>query len=110
MAHYSYLSPDRKWVLIVEMNGAGLFDPCRLVPFDGSSAGRLVGPPGTCMGAGWSPDGRWMYFSVYVGGISHLWRQRFPDGAPEQITFGFATEEEGIAVAPDGRSLVTALG
>ena len=110
MAHYSYLSPDRKWVLIVEMNGAGLFDPCRLVPFDGGAAGRLVGPPGTCMAAGWSPDGKWMYFSAYVGGISHLWRQRFPDGAPEQITFGFTTEEEGIAVAPDGRSLVTALG
>ncbi len=40
---------------------------------------------------------------------SHLWRQRFPDGKPEQITFG-PTEEEGIAVAPDGKSLITAIG
>jgi hypothetical protein len=30
-------------------------------------------------------------------------------GAPEQITFG-PLEEEGIAMAPDGRSLVTTVG
>ena len=52
---------------------------------------------------------RWMYFGAVVGGSSHLWRQEFPDGAPEQITFG-PTEAEGIALAPDGRSLVTSIG
>jgi len=40
MAHYSYLSPDRKWVLIVEMDHTTAWQPCRLVPFDGSSMGR----------------------------------------------------------------------
>ena len=50
-----------------------------------------------------------MYFGATVGGSSHLWRQKFPDGAPEQITFG-PSEEEGIALAPDGRSLVTSVG
>ena len=50
-----------------------------------------------------------MYFAVTVNDRSHLWRQRFPDGKPEQITFG-PTEEEGIAVAPDGKSLITAVG
>ena len=110
MAHYSYLSPDRRSVLVVEMTGAHAFtQPCRLVPFDGSSAGRQVGPQGTCLSAAWSPDGRWMYFAAVVRGASHLWRQRFPDGAPEQITFG-PLEEEGMAVAPDGRSLVTSIG
>jgi eukaryotic-like serine/threonine-protein kinase len=110
MAHYSYLSPDRRSVLVVEMSGTHAFtQPCRLVPFDGSSASRQVGPQGTCLSAAWSPDGRWMYFAAVVGGASHLWRQRFPDGAPEQITFG-PLEEEGIAVAPDGRSLVTSIG
>ena len=110
MAHYSYASPDRQWVLVVEMSGAHAFtQPCRLIPFDGSSAGRQVGPQGTCLSAAWSPDGRWMYFGAVVGGSSHLWRQRFPDGAPEQITFG-PLEEEGIALAPDGRSLVTSVG
>ena len=110
MAHYSYASPDRQWVLVVEMSGAHAFtQPCRLIPFDGSSAGRQVGPQGTCLSAAWSPDGRWMYFGAVVGGNSHLWRQRFPDGAPEQITFG-PLEEEGIALAPDGRSLVTSVG
>jgi Tol biopolymer transport system component len=51
-----------------------------------------------------------MYFSVYVGDSQHLWRQRFPDGTPQQITFGAATDEQGIAVAPDGHSLVTSIG
>lgn len=110
MAHYSYLSPDRRSVLVVEMTGVHAFtQPCRLVPFDGHSAGRPVGPHGTCLSAAWSPDGRWMYLAAVVGGTSHLWRQRFPDGAPEQITFG-PLEEEGGAVAPDGRSLVTSIG
>ncbi|MGH9631245.1 MAG: TolB family protein, partial [Bryobacteraceae bacterium] len=57
----------------------------------------------------WSPDGKWMYFGVEVGGYNHLWRQRFPNGKPEQITFG-PTEEAGIAIAPDGRSLITSIG
>ena len=39
MAHYSYASPDRRSVLVVEMSGAHAFtQPCRLVPFDGRSA------------------------------------------------------------------------
>jgi serine/threonine protein kinase len=110
MAHYAYASLDRKSVLVVEMDQTHAFhQPCRLVPFDGSSAGRQVGPRGTCTSAAWSPDGKWMYFSATVGGSSHLWRQKFPDGAPEQITFG-PSEEEGIALAPDGRSLVTSVG
>ena len=50
-----------------------------------------------------------MYFSATVSGHSHLWRQRYPDGKPQQITFG-PTEEVGVAAAPDGRSLVTSLG
>ena len=110
MAHFAYASPDNKSVLVVEMDQTHAFHlPCRLVPFDGSSVGREVGPKGTCTTAAWSPDGTWMYFGVMVGVNSHLWRQKFPDGAPEQITFG-PTNEEGIAVAPDGRSLVTSVG
>ena len=113
MAHRSYVSPDRRWVLVAaEMVRRPNWEwlPCRLVPFDGSSAGRVVGPPGAaCTSAGWSPDGRWMYFSTNAGGGYHIWRQRFPDGTPEQITAG-PTEEEGIAVSPDGTSLITAVG
>ena len=52
----------------------------------------------------------------HVGGVLaqlsetfHIWRQRFPTGKPEQIT-SFATEEEGIALAPDGRSLISSVG
>ena len=110
MAHYSYASPDLKSVLVVEMDQSHAFaKPCRLLPFDGSSAGREIGPRGTCTSAAWSPDGKWMYFGARVGGKAHLWRQKFPDGTPEQITFG-PIEEEGVAIAPDGKSLVTSAG
>jgi serine/threonine protein kinase len=109
MAHYSYLSPDRRSVLIAEMDRAQEFQRCRLTPFEGGSPGTQVGPPGACVAAAWSPDGAWMYFNVSVNGVSHLWRQRFPDGRPEQMTFG-PTEEVGLAMAPDGRSIVTSVG
>jgi hypothetical protein len=50
-----------------------------------------------------------MYFnSNRGGGGNHIWRQRFPDGPFEQVTSG-PTEEEGIAMAADGRSFVTAV-
>jgi eukaryotic-like serine/threonine-protein kinase len=108
MAHRSSLSPDRKWVLISEMNQSGWL-PCRLVPFDGKSLGQTVGPDAPCTSAAWSPDGKWMYFAADAGTGYHIWRQRFPEGRREQLTFG-PTEEEGIAVAPDGRSLITSVG
>ena len=110
MAHRSYISPDGKWVLVVWMSTEGGWEPCRLLPFDGSSLGKSVGPPdAACTNAGWSPDGKWMYFSSGAGGRFHIWRQHVPDGMPEQITSG-VNEEEGIAVAPDGLSLITSVG
>jgi Tol biopolymer transport system component len=110
MAHRSYPSPDGKRMLLVEMDEWGALVRCRLLPLDGSSAGQQVGPPnGACRFAAWSPDGEWMYFSSDSGGAFHIWRQRFPDGQPEQITSG-PTEEEGLAMAPDGRSFITSVG
>ncbi len=109
MAHRSVLSPDGKWVLVTaEMDEGWL--PCRVVPFDGSSPGKIVGPPGsTCTAGAWSPDGKWVYLTVNTGQGFHVWRQRWPDGKPEQVTSG-PTQEEGIAIAPDGRSFITAVG
>ena len=110
MIHRSYPSPDGKRMLMVEMNERGAIDRCRMAPMDGSSTGQQVGPPsGSCTFAAWSPNGEWMYFSSDSGGAFHTWRQRFPDGQPEQITSG-PTEEEGLALAPDGRSFITAVG
>jgi DNA-binding winged helix-turn-helix (wHTH) protein/Tol biopolymer transport system component len=109
MAHESHLSPDGKWVLLVEMDHDHRWLPCGLVPLDGSTHGRHVGPlGGGCTSAAWSPDGKWMYFTANPGGVNHIWRQHFPDGKPEQFTSG-PTEEEGVAIAPDGRSFVTAV-
>src|SRR5262249_16837516 len=97
-------------VLIVEMGNTHTFDsPCRLVPLDGRAAGRAVGPPGMCYSAAWSRDGRWMYFASHAGGHTHLWGQKFPNGGPQQLTSG-TTEEQGLAVAPDGRCLITSVG
>jgi Tol biopolymer transport system component len=109
MAHRSYLSPDGQWVLVVEMDVKSWL-PCRLVPFGGGSTGKPVGPvPAQCTDAAWTPDGAWMYFTAMTANGVHIWRQRFPDGAPEQVTFGAGTEE-GIHFAPDGRSFVTSVG
>jgi Tol biopolymer transport system component len=109
MVHRSYLSPDGAWVLVTEMDNGGML-PCRVVPFDGRSAGRIVGPSsGQCTHAAWTSDGRVMYFTSNATGSFQIWRQRFPDGRPEQLTFG-PTEAEGLAMSPDARSAVTSIG
>ena len=108
MGHRSYLSPDRKWVLVVEMEESSWL-PCRLAPFDGSSRGQPVGPSGPCASAAWSPDGKWMYVSSNAGSGFHIWRERFPGGSSEQVTLG-PTEEEGIAMAPAGGWFITSAG
>jgi eukaryotic-like serine/threonine-protein kinase len=110
MAHFSSLSPDRKSVLIVEMQTGGWL-PCRLASFSGSVVNKPVGPQnGGCTAAAWSPDGKWMYFTSDAGGQgSHIWRQPFPQGQAQQLTTG-PTQEDGIAVAPDGRSIISSVG
>jgi len=108
MAHRSAVSPNGHWALVAEMDNP-VWKPCRLVPTNGQDVGRPVGPDGQCTSAAWSPDGKWMYFSSNHNGAFHLWRQRFPDGASEQLTHG-PTEEEGIAPDPDGRSVLTSVG
>jgi eukaryotic-like serine/threonine-protein kinase len=110
MAHHSYLSPDGRWVLVVLMNSFGQLTQCRVVPFDGSVKEQLVGPKdAVCTTGAWSPDGKWVYLSANKGGNYHIWRQRFPDGEPEQVTSG-PTEEQGIAMASDGKSFITSVG
>jgi Tol biopolymer transport system component len=109
MAHRSYPSPDGDAVLVAEMDN-GEWLPCRVVPFRGEDSGRSVGPPHSpCTNAAWSPDGKWVYLSLHGKDNFHIWRQRFPNGQPEQITSG-PTEEEGIALSPDGRFLITSVG
>ena len=109
MAHHSYLSPDGKWVLVVEMNSRAELTSCRVVPFSGGGEIQVVGPPnGSCNSGAWSPDGKWLYLSVAADAL-HIWRQRFPGGEPEQLTFG-PTEQSGIALAADGKSLITSVG
>ena len=109
MAHHSYLSPDGRSVLVVEMDRRGEILPCRIVPFEGSGQSRVVGPPDSvCLAGAWSPDGKWIYLAAKTDAF-HIWRQRFPDGQPEQLTFG-PTSQEGIAMTPDGKSLITSVG
>ncbi len=125
MVHHSYLSPDGRWVLMVAMDSQGKILPCRVVSFEGGNDIKIVGPPtGKCLSGAWSPDGKWIYLTSNASNAdpgrvervgwqsapgTHLWRQRFPDGEPEQLTFG-PTSEEGIAMAPDGKSLITSVG
>jgi Tol biopolymer transport system component/tRNA A-37 threonylcarbamoyl transferase component Bud32 len=113
MAHHAYLSPDGKSMLVVEMDSQAKFTPCRVMPYEGGGAGQQVGPPRSiCTSGAWSLDGTWVYLTLSTestGGKFHIWRQRFPGGQPEQVTSG-PTAEEGIAMAADGRSLITSVG
>src|SRR6202142_2930967 len=110
MVHHSYLSPDGQSVLIVQMDNRGAIVPCRVVPFQGSGNVQVVGPPvGSCRSGAWSVDGKYVYLSANQGNQFHIWRQRFPGGQPEQVTFG-PTSQDGIAMAPDGNSLITSVG
>ena len=118
MAHHSYLSPDGHWVLIVEMDNQAQIVRCRVVPFHGNAPPVLVGPSGACIAGAWSPDGKWIYLSAKAYGFRnwdrstddlHIWRQRWPGGKPHQITFG-PTSQQGIAMAPDGKSILTSVG
>jgi hypothetical protein len=84
--------------------------PCHVVPFQGNDAPQLVGPAtGACTAGAWSVDGRFVYVTSTQGDQTHIWRQRFPDGQPEQVTFG-TTQEAGIAMAPDGNSFISSVG
>ncbi len=110
MVHHSYLSPDGKHVLMVMMNGQGQLTPCRVVSFEGEGHEQFVGPQGgTCTAGAWSPDGKYVYVSAEKDGAFHIWRQRFPQGDVEQVTSG-PTDEQGVAMANDGRSLITSVG
>ena len=113
MAHHAYLSPDGKSMLVVEMDSQAKFTPCRVVPYEGRGAEQEVGPPRSiCTSGAWSPDGKWVYLTLSTEsteGKFHIWRQRFPGGQPEQVTSG-PTAEEGIAMAADGKSLITSVG
>jgi eukaryotic-like serine/threonine-protein kinase len=110
MAHHAYLSPDGKSILVVEMDSQANFTPCHVMPYAGGGPSQEVGPPkSVCTSGAWSPDGKSVYLTLYVDGKFHIWRQRFPDGQPEQVTSG-PTAEEGIAMAADGKSLITSVG
>ena len=109
MVHRSYVSPDGKSIVAVEMNSFN-WQRCRLLSVEGTSIGNPIGPDGSCIAAAWSPDGKWIYLTSDAGGSGfHIWRMKFPDGSAEQLTSG-PTEEAGIAVAPDGKSLITSVG
>jgi serine/threonine protein kinase len=110
MAHRSYVSPDRQWVVVAEMDLNRDWLRCRLLPLSGTSSGTPIGPGGMCTSAAWSPDGRWIYLTSDSGGSSdHIWRMKFPDGPPQQLTSG-PTQEDGVALDPDGKSFITSVG
>ena len=110
MVHHSYLSPDGRWVLLVAMDNRGELGPCQVVPFDGSGGARVVGPSqATC--TFWRlVTRRQMGLRQFKSRrpVSHL-AAEISRRTAQQVTSG-TTEEEGIAMSPDGKSLLTSVG
>lgn len=48
-------------------------------------------------------------FHCHMDEREHLWRQKFPNGEPEQLTSG-GTSEDGVTADPDNRSVITSMG
>ena len=72
-----------------------------LVPADGGRLRRIVDEE-ILDGPAWSPDGRWLAYSTYDGGI---WRVH-PDGRGEQMLARLPGQEvRGLLWSPDGRRL-----
>ena len=57
MAHFSSPSPDRHWILVVEMNRYGAGRPAAWCRSRAPSAPNPLGQMQACTAAGWSPDG-----------------------------------------------------
>ena len=74
-----------------------------------SSQGRKGGERLHCSGIAKFRKESAQRLNVVHARIVHLWRQRYPTGQPEQITFG-PNSEQGLAVDPDGRSVITSVG
>ena len=66
MAHHAYLSPDGRWVLIVEMDKPRQDHalPCRSVPGPGRRQHRRPSAVQDASLAAWSPDGKWIYLTA----------------------------------------------
>jgi eukaryotic-like serine/threonine-protein kinase len=52
-----------------------------------------------------STDGKWLYYHSDVSGNSDLYRQRLPNGEPEQLTVD-PSDDFSPALSPDGREVV----
>ncbi len=105
MAHFAHASPDGQWILVVEMDQTHAFGlPCRLIPADGRSAGREVGPaararPPLGLRTGSGCTSAPASAAVRISGASG-----FPTGRRSKSRYG-PTEEEGVTVRPmAGRS------
>ena len=106
MAHLSYASPDRKWALVLEMNP--VWQPCRLIPLDGSSAAdwwarraNAHRRHGHRMGSGCISELTSM--ATICGASAFRMESRIRSHSEP-------SEEEGIAMTPDGSSLITSIG
>ena len=109
MAHRSYLSPDRKQVLVVEMDAtggcpAGWCPSTAALPESPSARRRRSAPtpPGPPTGSGCISPPIPAAGSTHGGSVSRTGRpSRSPSASPRKKGFDFA---------PDGRSFVTSIG
>jgi len=103
MAHRSYLSPDHKWVLAVEMDPRGWLPCAWFLSMEVRLASRWACSQQVHQ-CGVVARRNWMYFSADTGSGFHIWRQRFPMETWTRLLLPPPKKKESFWLLMDGPS------
>ncbi len=80
-----------------------------LVDYDGAGAAPLTANRSINLSPAWSPEGRSVAFTSYMGGYPYLYRLFAYERRPVQLLAGFLGINTSPAWSPDGRSVALTL-
>ncbi len=82
-----------------------------VMPFEGGEISKTFDVPHTAWGnLRWTPDGNALTYIATVGGVSNIWSQPVPGGAPKQLTEFKADQIFWFSWSGDGKQIVSSRG